>query len=127
MHELGLCEGIVAAVLRRASGRRVTALRVRVGGHVADADVLRQGIALAALGTPADGAAVDLVLDPLVATCRRCGAAAPVVDHTALLGCPVCGGLDIDVSGEEGTVLESITVDAGAGPDRDRLAGRAST
>ncbi len=38
MHELGLCEAIVAATVRRAAGRRVTAVRVRIGGVDVDVD-----------------------------------------------------------------------------------------
>ena len=39
MHEVGLCEDVLDAVLRRADGRRVTGVRVRVGvlHHVSDA------------------------------------------------------------------------------------------
>ena len=33
MHELGLCEGVLEAVERRAAGRRVTRVRVRVGAQ----------------------------------------------------------------------------------------------
>ena len=33
LHELGLCEGVLQAVERRAAGRRVTRVRVRVGAQ----------------------------------------------------------------------------------------------
>ncbi|MBM0237276.1 hypothetical protein JNW88_09080 [Micromonospora sp. ATA32] len=51
MHETGLSEAIVAAAVRRAAGRRVTGLRVRIGGHPVDPEVVAQGIQLAAAGT----------------------------------------------------------------------------
>lgn len=130
MHELGLCEGIVDAVVRRARGRRVTGARVRIGGHLVDAEVIRHGVAVAAVGTVAADAAVDLVLDPMVATCRGCGRAAPVADHVALVACPACGGLDLRLSGEDRVLLESITVESpGLGDVRppDRLEGRPRT
>lgn len=44
MHELGLCEDILRAVLKRADGRRVRACRVRIGGHPVDPDVIETNI-----------------------------------------------------------------------------------
>lgn len=111
MHETGLCEAIVEATLRRAAGRRVTGLRVRIGGHPVDPGVVDQGIRLAAAGTAAEHAIVELIFDPLWTHCRGCGHTAAVADHHALVGCPQCGGVDVDVDGSAGTVLESITVE----------------
>lgn len=117
MHETGLSEAIVAAAVRRAAGRRVTGLRVRIGGHPVDPAVVTQGIQLAAAGTVAADTAVDLVLEPMTVACHDCGRSGPVEDHLAMVACPRCGGVDIDVTGDDDVVLESITVDsAGQGP-----------
>lgn len=63
MHELGLCEGILEAVERRAAGRRVAGVRVRVGElHQVVEPALAQAFELVAEGTVAEGAAVDLVV-----------------------------------------------------------------
>jgi hydrogenase nickel incorporation protein HypA/HybF len=113
MHESGLSEAIVEAALRRAAGRRVTGVRVRVGGHPVDPGVVTQGIQLAAAGTPAENTTVDLVLEPMSMHCRACGGTCPVDDHLAMVACPLCGDVDIDVVGDEEVVLESITVGAG--------------
>jgi hydrogenase nickel incorporation protein HypA/HybF len=113
MHETGLCEQIVAAAARRAAGRRVTGLRVRIGGHPVDPEVVRQGIALAAAGTSAADSAVDLVLEPMTVACRDCGRSGPAEDHLAMVSCPRCGGVDIAVTGSDEVVLESITLAAG--------------
>jgi hydrogenase nickel incorporation protein HypA/HybF len=110
MHETGLSEEIVAAAVRRAAGRQVTGLRVRIGGHPVDPEVVRQGITLAATGTVAADLAVDLVLEPMTVACRDCGRSGPVEDHLAMVACPRCGGVDIDVTGRDEVVLESITV-----------------
>ncbi|MFR9775705.1 hydrogenase/urease maturation nickel metallochaperone HypA [Micromonospora sp. MS34] len=110
MHETGLCEAIVAAAVRRAAGRRVTGLRVRIGGHPVDPDVVAQGIQLAATGTVAADTTVDLVLEPMTVACHECGRSGPVDDHVALVACPGCGGVDIEVTGSDDVVLESITV-----------------
>lgn len=62
MHEVGMCEGILDAVERRAAGRRVLAVRVRAGDGLRVAEpALDQAFALVAEGTVAEGARVDLV------------------------------------------------------------------
>ncbi|SBT43036.1 hydrogenase/urease maturation nickel metallochaperone HypA [Micromonospora narathiwatensis] len=111
MHETGLSEAIVAAAVRRAAGRRVTGLRVRIGGHPVDAAVVTQGIRVAAVGTVAADTAVDLVLEPMTVRCHECGRDGPITDHLAMVACPQCGGVDVDVAGDDDVVLESITVD----------------
>jgi hydrogenase nickel incorporation protein HypA/HybF len=111
VHELGLCEGIVEAALRRADGRRVRAVRVRLGGHPVDSAVIQQGVQVAALGTVAEDMRVEVVMDPAIARCRDCGAQAPVTDAVALTACSQCGGIDVEVTGTEDAVLESISLD----------------
>jgi hydrogenase nickel incorporation protein HypA/HybF len=110
MHETGLCAAVVDAALRRAAGRRVTSIRVRIGGHLVDREVITQGIQVAATGTDAEGTGVDLVLDPLVVRCRDCGRAGDVRDHLDLVACPGCGGVDVEVTGSDEAVLESVTL-----------------
>lgn len=118
MHELGMCEGIVEAVVRRAGDRPVRAVRVRVGGHPVDPDVIEQGVRVAAMGTVAEGADIDLVLEPLRVRCRRCREETPVNSAMALAACPACGAVDVETAGHEDVVLESITVDAPAESNR---------
>lgn len=113
-----MCEAIVAATVRRADGRRVTGLKVHIGGHLVDAGVVTQGIQLAAAGTVAQDAAVDLVLAPMSVYCNGCGRAAPVTDHLSTVACPGCGGLDIRLDGTDEVRLESITVEVGGGGAR---------
>ncbi len=115
MHETGLCEGIVDAALRRARGRNVTGVRVRIGGHPVDVEVVRQGVQLAAAGTVMAGAELDLVLDPMRVVCRDCAHDAPVADHLAIVACPSCGGVDVQLIGDDEVLLESIVVDAREG------------
>ncbi len=62
MHEIGLCEGILDAVQRRAAGRRVLAVRVRAGADLRVVEpALDQAFMLVAAGSVAEGARVDLV------------------------------------------------------------------
>jgi hydrogenase nickel incorporation protein HypA/HybF len=110
MHELGLCDAIVAAVLRQAGGREVSAVRVRVGGHPVDPAVIDQGFRLAALGTCAERARLEVVVDPMTVQCRSCGASTPATDALALVACPRCGGVNVEVTGGETVLLESMTL-----------------
>lgn len=111
MHETGMCDEIVRAVLSRAEGRQVAAVRVRAAhaGHRADPEVVEQGFRVAAAGTPAEGARLDLVTEPPAVSCRDCGARTPATDALALVACPRCGGVDVELAGDTGVVVESIT------------------
>jgi hydrogenase nickel incorporation protein HypA/HybF len=108
MHEVGLAEAIVDATLRRARGRAVQSVRVRIGGHPVDAAVIDQGFRIAAMGTLAADATVDVVVEPLVLHCQSCAADSPVHDALGLVACPRCGGIDVETRGDDLVVLESI-------------------
>lgn len=108
MHELGLCEAVVDTVLRRAQGRPVSWARVRVGGHAVDPAVMAQGVAMAALGTPAEGMRLEVVAVPDRLICRGCGADEPVADALSLAACARCGSVDVEVRGGEESVLEAV-------------------
>ena len=120
MHEMGLCEAIVEAVVRRAHGRAVQTVRVRVGGHPVNPGVIDQAFRLAAAGTSAADADVDLVMMPPTVRCRGCGAQVTVADAFDLAVCARCGSVDVEIAGTDEVVLESITLRRAAGP-----AGRA--
>jgi hydrogenase nickel incorporation protein HypA/HybF len=110
VHELGLCEGVLEAVERRAEGRRVTRVRVRVGAqHRVVPSAFDQSFALVAQGTVADGAAVDLVTVPVRVRCPDCGHEGEATD--ALAACPACGGLDLETEGGDELILEAIHVE----------------
>lgn len=111
MHELGLCDGIVQTALARARGRRVVALRVRIGGHAVDAAVVRQGVELAATGTVVEHAALDLVMTPMRLHCNKCGDESALAAHLPVVACRRCGDLDVELTGDDDVVLESITVE----------------
>jgi hydrogenase nickel incorporation protein HypA/HybF len=113
MHEVGLCEAIVDAVERRAAGRRVARVRVRVGTlHRVVAPALDQAFSLVAGGTVAEGAAVDLVTVRLRATCLACGHETESDEQPA--ACPACGSAEIELAGGDELVLESIQYEAPA-------------
>jgi hydrogenase nickel incorporation protein HypA/HybF len=121
LHELGLCEGVLQAVERRAAGRRVTRVRVRVGAqHRVVPSAFDQSFALVAQGTVADGAAVDLVTVPVRVRCLDCGHEGEADD--ALAACPACGGLDIDTEGGDELILEAIHIEGSGGSSSEAVA-----
>lgn len=113
MHEFGLCEGVLEAVQTRAAGRQVAGIRVRCGvRHAVDPDAMAQAFGLVATGTEADGAAVEVVTVPATVTCGDCGIASETADQLAV--CPRCGGANVEISGGDELVLESLSY---AGPN----------
>jgi hydrogenase nickel incorporation protein HypA/HybF len=121
MHEVGLVEGILEAVERRAAGRPVARVRVRIGTrHRASAEPMQQALELVGAGTVADGAVLDLVQVPVTSTCLACGTTHE--DPEVLPACPACGGVMIEHSGGDELVLESLEYRA-APADAGRGAG----
>jgi hydrogenase nickel incorporation protein HypA/HybF len=108
VHEIGLCEGVVEAVERRAAGRPVQVVRLRAGAqHRVVGPAMANAFALVAAGTVAEGAELDLVVVPVQARCRGCDHRAETTDPWAV--CPACGSDDLELSGGDELTLESIT------------------
>ena len=111
MHEFGLCESFMDAVIRRAADREVNAVRLRIGVlHRVDEESFRQAFGFVSQGTVAQGASVDIVVIPAVLACRECG----VNTQTAELlpACPACDATDLEVVAGNELVLESIRLAA---------------
>jgi hydrogenase nickel incorporation protein HypA/HybF len=111
VHELGVCEGLLAVVERRAAGRQVARVRFRAGVlHRIDEPALRQAFELVSAGTVADGAELDLVTLPVIVRCRACEAETVADDMVAV--CGTCGATDLDLRGGDELVLESLEIAA---------------
>ncbi len=107
MHEFALCEGMLEAVRKRAAGRPVAGMRVRCGvRHAVDAAAMAQAFGLVAAGTEAPDAAVDLVTVPVTVACRDCGRVGESADLPTV--CKRCNGVNIEISGGDELILESI-------------------
>jgi hydrogenase nickel incorporation protein HypA/HybF len=109
VHEIGLAEAILEAVEKRAEGRPVTRAKVRAGALLRVVEpAMDQAFHLVTEGTIAEGAAIDLVVTPAQISCRSCGHQDDALDPLAL--CPACGGGDVDLTGGDELVLESIEI-----------------
>jgi hydrogenase nickel incorporation protein HypA/HybF len=107
MHEFGLCEGVLEAVQTRAAGRQVAGVRVRCGvRHAVDPASMAQAFTMIAAGTEAADATLEVVTVPATVTCRDCGTAAE--SHDLLPACPHCKSTNVDMSGGDDLVLESV-------------------
>jgi hydrogenase nickel incorporation protein HypA/HybF len=102
MHEIGYCEGVLDAVERRAAGRPVARVGVRVGAL----HRFEQSFQLVEAGGVADGATTEVVTIPARASCRSCGADFQAAD--AAPACSTCGSPAVDVAGGDEVVLEWV-------------------
>lgn len=115
MHEIGICESVLAAVEARAAGRPVAGLTVRVGALLRVVpEAFAQSFELVSVGSIADGAQPELVMVPVRGTCRDCGARFEA--HEPILGCAECGSVRVTSSGGDDLVLESIRYRPAAAP-----------
>lgn len=95
MHEMALTQSVVEAVCEHAAGRRVHSVKLEVGALCAVVpDSMQFCFELATQGTVADGATLDLNVQPGAARCRTCGQNFELPDFIPL--CP-CGSADVDV------------------------------
>jgi hydrogenase nickel incorporation protein HypA/HybF len=107
MHEVGLVDGIVDTVRRRAGDRPVARVKVRIGTlHRASQGPMEQAFEMVAAGTVLEGAQLELVQMPVVSTCRACGAAESSADMA--LVCRTCGATAMVYDGGDELLLESI-------------------
>ncbi len=95
MHEMAITQSVVDTVCEHAAGRRVHSVRVQVGALCAVVpDAMEFCFGLAVEGTVADGARLDLDVQPASARCRACGEEFGLSD--LILLCP-CGSADVEV------------------------------
>ncbi|MCU1468667.1 MAG: hydrogenase expression/synthesis HypA [Actinomycetia bacterium] len=107
MHELALCEAILDTVTRRAGGKRVDRVQVRIGyfRQVVPNSLLFSWELLTE-GTDLAGCGLDIDHVPAIVECRSCGA------HTNLdapiLVCGTCLGSDVVLLCGEEFLIASI-------------------
>ena len=108
MHELAITQSVVDMVVERMAGRRIAAVRIRVGelsGVVPDAMLFCYDVVTA--GTDLEGSRLEIERTPGRAQCRDCGRDFALPDLIML--CP-CGSANVQlIAGRE---LEVASVDA---------------
>jgi len=108
MHEMAVTQSVVDAVAERVDDARVRSVRLDIGrlsGVVPDA--VRFCFDVIALGTPLEGARLDIDETSGTGHCRDCGADTEVDDLIVL--CP-CGSADVAVTGGRDLSIRSVEV-----------------
>ena len=110
MHELAISSAVLESVLRHADGRRVSAVKLRVGHLrqvVPDSLEFYWGI------VTRDGVAEGSVLEQeLIAARLACSVCARQWEiELPVFRCPTCGGADVRVAAGDELEVESIEVE----------------
>jgi hydrogenase nickel incorporation protein HypA/HybF len=121
VHELSYCEAVLEAVERRAQGRRVARVGVRIGAaHRVVEEAFQQSFTIAALGGPAADATTDVVVIPVRGHCMDCRCDFAAADPAP--ACPECGSLDVVAEGGDEVILEWLEY-AGDAPGASEQGG----
>ncbi len=113
MHELGIANEILDIALtesERHAAKKVTSIRLRVGVLRSIApENLSFLFEHLARGTPAEGALLDIVEEPVRVECETCGVSEAL---SFTLECPRCKGSVVSVTGGDSLSILSLDVDA---------------
>jgi len=115
MHELHLMAQVVKAVetgLERAPGAKPTVIRLKVNAlsHLlTDPSTLHAAFALAACGTVAQGAALEIISVSGEAWCPHCEIRATGAGQDVI--CPTCGELMIAGEGVPEVMVQEVVVE----------------
>lgn len=102
-----MCEGVVETIERRAAGRPVAGVGLRVGTlHRVLPAAFEQSFEMVSAGSVADGASVDLVILPVTGRCPDCASDFESSDPIPL--CPGCGSTGVQLSGGDELLVEWI-------------------
>jgi hydrogenase nickel incorporation protein HypA/HybF len=110
MHELSLASAIVNTVAKHATGRRVTAVDLRVGKlRQVIPGTLEWYFEFVARDSVCDGAVLRLEVVPAVLRCRPCEHEWEI--EIPAFRCPVCGGSEVSIASGNEFEVESIEVE----------------
>jgi len=115
MHELSLCEALIATAKRQLAtrpeyaGRRLKSLRVSIGAlSGCEPDLLSRMFPHASPGTVAEGAELIVDFQPVRIACSACGAERDVAAN--LLVCPQCGDQGVKLVAGDEVLLTGMTL-----------------
>jgi hydrogenase nickel incorporation protein HypA/HybF len=112
MHEMALAEGILAVVLDAADGEKVRRVCLQVGKLLMVVpDSLQFSFQLAADGTPAAGAVLEMEEVPARWRCKQCAAeSAPDLQP---LHCQSCGAFAVEVVSGDELLVDTVELEKG--------------
>ncbi len=107
MHELSICQALIAQLEALPEAGRVSALRLSIGPlSGVEPALLSRAFPLAAAGSRAAGARLEMETPPVRIRCRSCGATGEVPPNRLL--CPACGDWHCSVTGGDEMTLLSV-------------------
>ena len=113
MHELGVASEILDIAITEAerhAAKKVTSIRLRVGVlRAIEPGNLSFLFGHLARGTPAEGALLEIVEEPVRVECEACGVSEV---PSFALECPRCKGSGVSVTGGDSLSILSLDVDA---------------
>ena len=114
MHELSVCQGLLAEVQRVAAAHgatEVTGLVVAIGAlSGVEAPLLSRAFGVARCGTIAERAVLRIDETPVVVWCGACGAETEVPANALL--CGTCGTWKVDLRSGDELLLKSVELTA---------------
>jgi len=115
VHELSVCLSLlqqVDAIARERGAARVTRIELKVGPlSGVEADLLRNAYPLAAAGTVAEHAELQISEAPIKVRCNTCGAESEAQANRLL--CGSCGDFRTTVVSGDEMILQSVELDTG--------------
>lgn len=112
MHELSLAQSLIEeteAAARREGADRIVRIAMAVGAMSGvDIDAFEFAFPVAAEGTLAAGAALEIRPIPLSVRCRDCGAVSS--PDPLLCRCEACGSLAVDVESGRELKIEALEI-----------------
>lgn len=112
MHELALARALVVQLEEEAARHdvaRILRVKLAIGAlAIVDADALAFAFDVAAAGTLAEGAALEMTRPAGAAHCLGCGADVAIRSRADL--CPRCGGGRLVITGGEDTTIREMEV-----------------
>lgn len=116
MHELSIAENLVeiikeeAALHNARSVKKVTLRIGRLAGVVPEA--LRFAFEVCTKGTIAENTVLDVMEIPLTGLCHKCNARFNLED--AVILCPYCNGIDVELLTGRELEIESMEIEDGS-------------
>ncbi|MCJ7451783.1 MAG: hydrogenase maturation nickel metallochaperone HypA [Steroidobacteraceae bacterium] len=113
MHELAICQALieqVERVARQNDARRVISIVITVGPlSGVEPQLLEHAYPLAAAGTLAEQATLEIETVPVRVRCRSCSAETDASANRLL--CGACGDWKVDVIGGEEMILKRVELE----------------
>jgi len=112
LHELGVANEILDAAIEEAdrhAASKVTSIRLRVGVlRAIEPENLSFLFEYLARGTPADGARLEIVEEPVRIECGACGVSEA---RAFMYECPRCHGSNVSVTGGDSLRILSLDIE----------------